>query len=270
MLSKITRWQILFLGSTPLFLSLVVTFAFAKSSNEAKVYLIGNSLTWDTLPSRLDGEIEWHVDCGKNLKYIYENPQQPCVKSSVLWPNALKSTQYDVLCVQPHFGTTLTEDLETISKWLELQPEANLIVHTGWNRSEEFESVYYATIDHDRMVHNPVYFEKLLSALRERFPKREITSTRAIQMLDSVLQDIKNGQAPFNELSDIFRDDIHLGQRTGRYLAHNLMRIALKMPLSDDGFQLEPTVQKYFDLKLEEFENETSLEKDSEVKRPKS
>ena len=37
-------------------------------------YLIGNSLTWDTVPSKLDGDVQWHVDCGKSLPFIYENP----------------------------------------------------------------------------------------------------------------------------------------------------------------------------------------------------
>ena len=47
-------------------------------------FLIGNSLTWDTVPSKLDGDVQWHVDCGKSLPFIYENPQKPCVKTSTL------------------------------------------------------------------------------------------------------------------------------------------------------------------------------------------
>ena len=31
------------------------------------VFLIGNSLTWDTVPSQLGPEVKWHVDCGKSL-----------------------------------------------------------------------------------------------------------------------------------------------------------------------------------------------------------
>jgi hypothetical protein len=91
-----------------------------------KVYLIGNSLTWDTLPGLLDGDVQWHVDCGKNLKYIFEHPEQPCVKTSKPWPQALKDEQFDVLSVQPHFGTNIEEDTEIIAHWLELQPNANL------------------------------------------------------------------------------------------------------------------------------------------------
>ncbi|MCA8989232.1 MAG: right-handed parallel beta-helix repeat-containing protein, partial [Planctomycetaceae bacterium] len=40
-------------------------------SPQKRIYLIGNSLTWDTIPSLLDEAAEWHVDCGKPLPYIH-------------------------------------------------------------------------------------------------------------------------------------------------------------------------------------------------------
>lgn len=41
-----------------------------------RYYLIGNSLTWDTVPQRLDGEVQWHVDCGVSLPHIFATPDQ--------------------------------------------------------------------------------------------------------------------------------------------------------------------------------------------------
>ncbi len=38
-----------------------------------RYYLIGNSLTWDTIPGYLDGDVQWHVACGKSLPYIFGN-----------------------------------------------------------------------------------------------------------------------------------------------------------------------------------------------------
>lgn len=220
----------------------------AHSNN---IYLIGNSLTWDTLPSLLlDRNVEWHVDCGKNLKYIFDNPKSPCIKSSVNWPEALQSQQYDVLCVQPHFGTNLDEDTRVISEWLNAQPKANLVIHTGWNRRKDFESVYHAKITHDRMVHAPSYFEKLIHHLRQAHPDRTIRCTHAMDVLDEIYHDIKDAKAPFQSFSELYRDDIHLEHQTGRYLVHNLMRLSLEMPLSAQGFQLEPKFKKYLDEKL--------------------
>ncbi|MGE3806932.1 MAG: hypothetical protein AB7K24_19885, partial [Gemmataceae bacterium] len=85
-------------------------------------YLIGNSLTWDTTPKLLDGDVQYHVDCGKSLPFIYANPDKPCVKDSTLWPMALRDKQYDVISVQPHYGSALMQDVETLSAWLKLQP----------------------------------------------------------------------------------------------------------------------------------------------------
>jgi hypothetical protein len=95
------------------------------------IFLIGNSLTWDTVPPKLDGDVQWHVDCGKSLPFMYENPQKPCVKSSTLWPEALAEKQYDIVSVQVHYGSTLDEDAAVIGAWLALQPKAVFVLHTG-------------------------------------------------------------------------------------------------------------------------------------------
>ena len=105
---------------------------FGEDDGKKRVFLIGNSLTWDTVPSRLDGNVQWHVDCGKSLPFMFANPEEPCVKTSTLWPKALKENQYDILSLQTHYGATLAEDVETISRWIEMQPQAVVVIHTGW------------------------------------------------------------------------------------------------------------------------------------------
>jgi len=53
-----------------LILILVLTKCVALMAEEPKTsscYLIGNSLTWDTVPPLLSGDVQWHVDCGVNL-----------------------------------------------------------------------------------------------------------------------------------------------------------------------------------------------------------
>src|SRR5437764_2889815 len=109
---------------------------------QPRVYLIGNSLTWDTVPERLAGDVQWHVDCGVPLPVIFAKPDKPCVTSSTPWPKALKENQYDVVAVQPHYGSTLAQDVETISIWMKLQPKAVFVIHSGWawhaQRANEF------------------------------------------------------------------------------------------------------------------------------------
>ncbi len=222
----------------------------AARSN-AKVFLIGNSLTWDAMPSLLDGDVQWHVDCGRSLKYIHDHPEQPCVKSSVSWPTALKKQQYDFLCVQPFTGSNLDSDVAVISKWMSMQPSAIVILHTGWSRADEFEQSYHAKLDDKQtMVHSLEYFAKLQTELQARHPNREIRSTRAIELLDAIWHDVGQATTPFDKFNDLYRDEIHLTTQAGRYLMHNALRHALGQVLSSQGFQVEEDEKDYLDGKL--------------------
>lgn len=254
---KVIEWvacwgSLLLLGSSHAFATDDGANETSQSNRPAKIFLIGNSLTWDALPSLLGGDVQWHVDCGKSLKHIYDHPHSPCVKSSTAWPTALKRTKYDFLCVQPFSGTTLDEDVAVISSWIALQPTAVLVLHTGWNRAKDFERVYHTTVDHQRMVHTPAYFEALRAELSRRHPRLEIRSTQAIEVLDVVWHDIEGSRAPFDSFSELYRDEIHMTTQVGRYLMHNLMRRTLGQALSTQGFQIEANQRAYLDEKLRE------------------
>ena len=231
------------------------TAALAKApTTKQKIFLIGNSLTWDTVPALLSGDVAWHVDCGKSLQFIYDHPSKPCVPTSKLWPDALRNVQYDFLCVQPHFGTTLNQDVEVIDKWLELQPRAVLVLHTGWARHAEVEKEFHVPPGSigvaTNMVHAPEYYQALERALIARHPKLEVRSTKVMQAIDSIGHDIERKSAPLGSLAELYRDEIHLTVQGGRYLAHNMLRRALGQPLSSQGFQLEPDLQNYLDQKI--------------------
>jgi len=224
----------------------------AEDSDAPSCYLIGNSLTNDTVPSLLDGDVQWHIDCGKSLPFIFQNPAEPCVKTSALWPDALEQTSYDFVSVQVHYGSTLAEDLDVISQWIELQPKAVFIVHSGWARAESQAAEYAATTSAGPMVHSPAYLEAVLTKLRERYPARTFRQTHAQDLLARIAADITVGKGPFNNLKDLYRDDIHLDVVTGRYLMHNAMRHALGQPRSAAGFEkITPTVKIYLDSVLD-------------------
>ncbi|WP_153556227.1 right-handed parallel beta-helix repeat-containing protein [Roseimaritima sediminicola] len=206
---------------------------------QPRVYLIGNSLTWDTVPSKLQHFVNWHVDCGKSLQHIREDPAQPCVTSSHLWPTALDQLQYDYLVVQPHYGTTLDQDLRTIEHWLQMQPAATLVLHTGWAFHDKADQEY-ASQDAETMTHNEAYFAALLETLRQRHPQRTIRSTRAAEAIHRISAEIQRDEAPFDSLAQLYRDAIHMTVGEGRYLMHNLMRHALDQPLTDTGFTFSP------------------------------
>jgi len=232
-----------------LLISTVAVFAGSNSFAEApSYYLIGNSLTWDTVPSLLDGDVQWHVDCGKSLPFIYNNPAAPCVKSSTLWPKALKERQYDFISVQTHYGATLKEDTEVISKWVKMQPKAVFIIHTGWARSATRAEEYANTDTKGTMQHSPAYVNALLAALRTAHPKREFRQTHAIDLLAKIATDVENKEAPIADVNELYRDAIHVHVKSARYLMHNAMRKALGQSASKEGFpDLDPKLKDYFD-----------------------
>lgn len=226
----------------------------AVQAAEPRCYLIGNSLTWDTRPSLLDGDVQWHVDCGKSLPYIYEHPEEPCVESSSLWPQSLRGKKYDIVCVQSHYGATLEQEVATIAKWVDLQPQAVFVIHTGWARSASRADEYAAaSIGGDRkMQHSPVYIRLLLAELQKRRPDTTFRQTGAMDLLAVVADDVRKGTAPLKDVAELYRDKIHMKLDTGRYLMHNAMRSALGQPRSAKGFEkLEPAMKRYLDSVLQ-------------------
>lgn len=220
----------------------------AQESPAARYYLIGNSLTWDTVPERLSGYVQWHVDCGVHLPHIFANPDQPCVKSSSHWPKALADKQYDIVSVQPHYGTTLTQDADTISAWMKMQPKAVFVIHSGWAWRTQVENEFSSYAAADQMTHSPNYFRELIAELRRRHPGREIRQSFAQYLLATIQEDITAGRAPFKEIAELYRDDIHLTHDHGKYLMHNAVRRALGQSASAAGFEkLNPDWKSYLD-----------------------
>lgn len=220
----------------------------ADDATKSRYYLIGNSLTWDTVPPLLSGDTQWHVDCGVSLQVIRTKTEKPCVQNSVVWTTALKEKQYDVISVQPHYGTTLAQDVEVISEWMKLQPKAVFVIHSGWafqtQRANEFAS--YAVPD--QMTHSPGYIRALIAELKRLHPDREVRQTLAQNLLAAIADDISAKRAPIKDVSELYRDAIHLTHDAGKYLMHNAMRHALGQASSAVGFEkVTPEMKTYLD-----------------------
>ena len=220
-------------------------------SPQIQIYCIGNSLTWDTIPPRLDEAVHWHVDCGKPLTYIFAHPEHPCVGTSRLWPIALRTTQYDFVTCQTHGGTTVEEDLAVISTWMELQKKAVFVIHTGWARPEDVLKEYADEDPSGPLTHSPAHINELLRRLKEKYPAREFRCTHAMDLLHQIALDIQAQQAPLKDLKELYRDAIHMTIGPGRYLMHNAMRRTLGQPCSSEGFpEFDPALKAYLDALL--------------------
>lgn len=211
----------------------------------ADIFLIGNSLTNDSSPGHLPGA-SYHIDCGKSLQFIYDNPESPCVASSTLWPQALAEHQFDVLSVQPYTGTTLAQDVTVISTWMEQQPGATVLLHTGWPPLAAFEATVHGGWAAGPMVHNIEYFNAVCDELLLLDPDRTIIINDVLAVLDRVHHDTLAGIGPYSSLADLYRDPIHLTYSDGYYLAHNTMRRTLGLPFHDPNVRPTPEPSKQY------------------------
>ncbi len=220
-----------------------------------RVYFIGNSLTNDLQLGSLETEVAWHIDCGKSLKFIYDHAEKPCETRSKTWPTALRSGQLDFVFVQPFYGTTLEQDTKIISEWMQMQPKATFVIHTGWAYSAKLKSEYETPLDDDNMTHHPKYFERLASNLQTQFKKQKILITPCTDILYEIAKDIDQGKSPFQDITALYRDPIHLNQR-GKWLFHNAIRKLIGEPMADPfkdskEFEIDPEMAKYLLKKLD-------------------
>ena len=254
-MNKFRRTRRLHCSVTLFCLAIFVAPITANDSDKQRVFLIGNSLTWDTVPTKLDGDVKYHVDCGKSLPFMVANPEMPCIKTSSLWPQTLRDETFDVVCLQVHYGATFAEDIAAISQLIEHQPKAAIVIHSGWARSAERAAEWDGPAeiaDSTKMVHHTAYYKRLLETLRKEYPQREFRRTYAADALQIIQNDIDSGQTPIEHLTDLYRDKIHMHIVTGRYLMHNAMRLAVRQKRSQVGFEkLTPELKTYLDSVLD-------------------
>ena len=241
---------------TTVFTKMAIAVFFVSPANAVSIYTIGNSLTYDTLPFDLEGNVGYHIGCSKNLQQIYADPQNSaCVTPNMgTWDEALTKNQFDIVTVQPFVGTTLEQDLAIINRWMKAQPKATFVIHTGWSSKTEFEADTHNV--NDETIKSLSYYSELLDSLATDNPKRNIVSTQALTVLDSIYHDIEDGIAPFSSFSELFRDNIHMDVVVGRYLMHNLMRQALGQSLDNPVGLESGEIKAYLDAKILEHKTE--------------
>ncbi len=217
-----------------------IAFILLVRSASADLYLVGNSLTADALIHGFDGPTqigttEWYIDCGRNLQYIRDNESAAtCVGSSRLWSDALANASYDFISFQPYTGTTLSQDVANIHSWMGQQPDASVIIHTGWAPLSRFSATQNGGFDGTNMTPSPEYFAALISSLQALNPGRSILSSRVNDAMESIRLDIANGDGPYSNFAQLYRDDLHLSL-AGQYLAHHSIReIIGQAPAPDD------------------------------------
>lgn len=204
------------------------------------VFAIGNSLTHDSRADRLTPDSDHHIAWAKAPGYILDHPEDYAA-GSTSWLDALTGRSWDVLVVQPHRGSTLADDLRAIEAWAALQPGAKLVIHPGWPTRD---AVIETWEDLSSVPHSPEYLSLLADEVF-RATGRRATVTPASLAWVRVARDVEQGAGYYDSIEALYRDRVHASWPSGSYLAHNSLRHAIGMPLSNDLFGLSEPEAAY-------------------------
>jgi hypothetical protein len=224
----------------------------------ADVFTLGSSYTWDARPNELDDAPQWHIECGKSLIYIHDNPFNPCVSSSTLWPDALAATIFDYITFQPVPeenlpDSKLRDDLFSIYDFLRKQPNATIVVHQTWPIPSQWEAALHGPSDLMMTNRSLAYGYAVKRRLEDMFPEYTVRLTRSNEMLDRIYHDCQKGACPFPQgFQAMFRDaQGHMSFDAGSYLQHNALRAALGQPIGVDSpsaeYKVIPSAKAYLD-----------------------
>lgn len=222
-----------------------------QAEENHKVFMIGNSLTWGSLPNELGLDVNYHVQTNNNLHQIHTTPfiNGP---GSIMWQEALVNNQYDVLILQVYRGSTLVQDFEAIKTFADMQPNADIIIFTGWPMHTIFEERFYASPE-NLTGQSLTYIYALEGAVSAEYPDRNVFVTEHLRVLEKIRLDSASGSGHFDELADLFRDETHLSYIEGRYLSHNLIRKSLGLPISTpEGFEVSKLTKFYLDCVIQD------------------
>lgn len=213
-----------------------------ESSQRMAVYRIGNSLTWDSQPDGIEAlagqrgylhDEGYHIRCGQTLENIWAVPDDTCVAPVPeygTFTGALSTHPWNAVTMQPFRGgtSTLVDDERTILDMLALadgnpdNADTRYYIYETWPDRTDFVNSWTQAVPNDDTaptVMARAYFGHLIERVRAATsrPVYVIPVGEVLYELDVRLQ---AGQVPgVTEISQLYRDDFHLGLDVGRFVA---------------------------------------------------
>ncbi len=214
-----------------------------KSSKEFFLYSIGNSHTWDFRPSTdfleigkaLSIEIKngWHINCGQNLKTIWNNPGQTCVDLTGYgaYQEAIQNHKWDAISIQTFVGGTGKAEKEAVDDFLRFISSSknkgcSVFIYCTWPRNT---AAQLGDFDYSKDWLGDFHENDTLRILSGKYftylensIERSADNVKFIP-LGKVLfhfdQTAKSGGIPgFSGSGELYRDAWHMNN-VGRYIA---------------------------------------------------
>ncbi len=108
------------------------TEAFAKERPAARYYLIGNSLTWDTLPPLLSGDVQCTSIAGQVCRSCLPIPACRASRGPPSGHGPARKAIRRRLGSAPLRFDADAGCRKPFSAWMKLQPKAVFVIHFGW------------------------------------------------------------------------------------------------------------------------------------------
>lgn len=213
------------------FILIIILIANIPQTNQkTKVFLIGNSLTKDTAEFSLDKNniiLEYHIQSGKPLNFIQENPNNldPREQESKPYTIALKNNAYDAIIFQPFPGTnsTLSTDEKAILSFMDITNKTNnplFYIHTTWTGHSNYNRYWKVSSSNTPNAKTDItedYYNHLLTNLRKKTNNTIYLLPTGI-VFSKLDTEIRNGNIEnISEIKEFYRDGIHLSQ-LGRHI----------------------------------------------------
>ena len=228
---------------------LLISFSFSlaqdisKSEKDFFLYSIGNSHTWDFRPSsdflqiaktlHVDISNGWHINCGQNLKTIWNNPEQTCVDLTEYgaYKDAIENHKWDAITIQTFIGGTGKAEKKAVEEFLSfisqsINKDCDVFIYFTWpqNTAVQLGDFNYSEVwladfqENDTLkILSEKYFSYLENSIEE-YPDR-IKFIPVGKVLYHFDKKAKSGKFPgFSGSGELYRDAWHLNN-VGRYIA---------------------------------------------------
>lgn len=221
-------------------LATTLLFACVASGNDPlKLYQIGNSHTWDSMPrdgfpllveqagrTLVNG---WHIECGQSLAYITGNPEEVCVPPNEFgtWQTALVDHRWDAITLQTHTSGSGIEEFEAIriiASTLPATQSTRVLLYVNWPRinGRSFKdgwSIAYGSED-QTVIQSFGYFAWLHKMMMDAdLGNVSVDYVPIGAVLAELDLRLRSGKvAGLNSADDLYRDTLHMNN-VGRYVA---------------------------------------------------
>lgn len=207
---------------------------------EPTMLVIGNSLTGNTFPTKIkEFDVTGHLDGSVGLPFIFANPTAvtypPC-NWKQRWNEVIFDQAFDFVVVQPYLASTIEDNLDIINHFRDWQPNAQFIVHNGWAPHATIDADFHAPFT-EEFEFSQAWHDELMAQLQLTIP--DVTNTGTHRLLHDVWHDIDAGIGPFDDITDLYSDSLHLNLY-GKYGANQALRKASGLDRNDDGWMLVP------------------------------